>query len=450
MEHYLSSLFRDNANLIRRRKQIGMAVKTGGANVATLRVSGNGRYIVDRRGPIIVIRDDGQGMITNLTLNEADTYLSNRHSKGINLLETFILNGDGGGGRADLTTVDSIAPFTVSGDITTPNSTYFARVDAMINLASQYQITLCLNAASTYDTETLAIFTDATEAQCTTYGEFLGNRYKNFPNIVWTYGCDYSTTSEAVDVKIKAVCTGIRNADKNHIHTIWLDTYRIVRSLADWEPLVDFDFIYTYVSPYDYCLTSYGTAPAMPVLHQESNYEGESHGGYLTTDLHIRKQNYWSLLSGARGVGYGHSVVWYFGSGWGDLLNTDGVNQISYLVSLFQAYNWWNLVPDNAHDVLTVGYGTYDANGSIDTNDYAACSWIADGSLAMIYMPTNRTMTVDMSKFSGTVTCRWFDPTDGSYAADAASPHANSGTHDFSHAGANSAGAADWVLVLEA
>jgi len=58
-------------------------------------------------------------------------------------------------------------------------------------------------------------------------------------------------------------------------------------------------------------------------------------------------------------------------------------------------------------------------------------------------------MTVDMSKFSGTVTCRWFDPTDGSYAADAASPHANSSSHDFSRSGANAGGDHDWVLVLE-
>lgn len=51
---------------------------------------------------------------------------------------------------------------------------------------------------------------------------------------------------------------------------------------------------------------------------------------------------------------------------------------------------------------------------------------------------------------TGTVTARWFDPTDGSYTADAASPLSNSGTHDFSRATANADGDADWILLLEA
>jgi len=117
---------------------------------------------------------------------------------------------------------------------------------------------------------------------------------------------------------------------------------------------------------------------------------------------------------------------------------------MTHLSAFFNSIDWWTLIPDWTHDLVTTGYGTLGAA------DYAGSGINAAGTLAAIYMPSNRTMTVDMSLFAGTVTCRWFDPTDGSYAADAASPHANSGTHDFSHAGTNSLGDADWILLLEA
>jgi len=72
--------------------------------------------------------------------------------------------------------------------------------------------------------------------------------------------------------------------------------------------------------------------------------------------------------------------------------------------NLFLSKAWHTLVPDWSHTLLTVGYGTLGAA------DYAGCAMDAGGTLAIIYMPSNRTMTVDMSKFSGVVTCRWYDP----------------------------------------
>ena len=78
------------------------------------------------------------------------------------------------------------------------------------------------------------------------------------------------------------------------------------------------------------------------------------------------------------------------------------------------------------------------------------CGKKAGGTLAIIYMPSNRTMTVAMSQMAGSTVARWYDPTNGSYTADAASPVAASGTHNFSRSGANAGGDHDWVLVLEA
>ena len=74
----------------------------------------------------------------------------------------------------------------------------------------------------------------------------------------------------------------------------------------------------------------------------------------------------------------------------------------------------------------------------------------SDGSLVMVYMPTIRVITVDMSKLTGTTTARWYDPTSGEYADVQGSPFANEGSRQFMPPGANKSGEGDWVLVLEA
>jgi hypothetical protein len=67
----------------------------------------------------------------------------------------------------------------------------------------------------------------------------------------------------------------------------------------------------------------------------------------------------------------------------------------------------------------------------------------------MAYIPTARTITVDMSKLSGSATARWYDPSAGTFTAVSGSPFANSGSRNFSTPGNNFGGDQDWVLALE-
>ena len=67
----------------------------------------------------------------------------------------------------------------------------------------------------------------------------------------------------------------------------------------------------------------------------------------------------------------------------------------------------------------------------------------------MAYVPSNRTITVDMSRLSGPVTARWYDPSAGTFASISGTPFANSGSQQFTTPGANADGTDDWVLVLE-
>jgi hypothetical protein len=113
---------------------------------------------------------------------------------------------------------------------------------------------------------------------------------------------------------------------------------------------------------------------------------------------------------------------------------------------------WYDLVPDQSHTVVTDGYGTAASlgTGSVTSDTYATTARTPDGTLIMVYMPTNRKVTVDMSKVSGLAAAHWYDPRTGDYADVSGSPFANTGTRQFTPPGNNHDGDGDWVLVLEA
>jgi len=421
-----------------------------------LGIGAGGRYLVDGLGaPFLIISDSPQGMLVCLSTSQMDTYFSTRASQGFNAAQCHIICGTtfGGGSNTDYETYDSITPFTSQGDISTPRETYFARLDTLIETAYEYGITVFLNAAEMVDAHDL--WKDNGNTKCYNWGAYLGNRYKDNLNIVWMVGNDFqdwTTDTDSVTALIN-IMNGIQSVDFTHnLYTAWLDYFvSASRDSEDFEAESTIDFGYTYYIAYDKIGTEYALAPAMPVWLGETYYENETILGLACTDLILRKQQYGAMLAGACGITYMNDYWNFHDSGWQAALSSQAVTEVGYLKTLFETYDWWDLVPDTSHTVLTNGYATW-ATGTTqpDSNEFAYCAWITDGSLAIIYMSNNRTMTVDMSQFSGTVTCRWYDPTDGGYTTDAASPHANSGTHEFSRAVNNDAGDPDWLLVLTA
>lgn len=81
------------------------------------------------------------------------------------------------------------------------------------------------------------------------------------------------------------------------------------------------------------------------------------------------------------------------------------------------------LVPDQKHDVVTAGYGTFDPS----TTPGSAYGMTSD------YVTT----------------ARWYDPSAGTFKRVDGSPLPNTGNHNFIPPGNNAGGDGDWVLVLE-
>jgi hypothetical protein len=422
-----------------------------------LKVSPNGRYLVDQNGvPFLMTGDSPQALTVNLSEAEADAFFADRQAAGFNLVWINLLCATYTGGRDDGSTYDGIIPFTGNlpsstvPDLATPNEAFFARVDDMLHLAAQHGLVVLLDPAETGSYLAVLNANGATKAR--NYGRYLGTRYKSFDNIIWMHGNDFQSWPNAGDdAVVQAVARGIHDTDDRHIHTVELD-YQVSGSLDDasWAPLIDLNASYTYYPTYAQVLTDYDRPNAIPTFLVEANYEFEHNAADLGTPAILRRQAYWALLSGAAGHLYGNRYTWPFIDGWQTNLDTPGSAQIGLVKFAFASRQWFNLVPDQDHSVVTAGYGTYADSGALGDSDYLTAARTPDASLVMAYMPTRRTITVDMSRLGAAVYAQWYDPTTGLYTVVSGSPLANSGMHDFTPPGDNGDGDGDWLLVLEA
>jgi hypothetical protein len=417
-----------------------------------LKVGPTHRYLVDQRGhPFLIVGDSPQSMIVNLSLSDAKTYIADRAAAGFNSLWVNLLCDTYTAGRSDGTTYDHIKPFDKPGDLSTPNASYFNRVDAMLRLANRYGMAVFLDPIETGGWLTTLQANGVKKAYA--YGRFLGKRYAKFPNIVWMSGNDFQQWSDpSSDAVVLAVAQGIRSADRNHIQTIELN-YLVSSSWDDtrWRPLLGLDAAYTYDPTYAEVLKEYDRQKTVPVFMVEAGYEFEQNSSSISygNPETLRRQEYWSVLSGASGQFYGNHYTWQFLTGWQQQLDTPGSKQMSYLVKLFTGRAWYRLVPDQKHTLLTSGFGTFTTTGSVDSSDYATAARTPDGKLAIAYLPTVRTVTIDASKLAADPVSRWYDPTAGTFTP--AAPVSRSGSIEtFRPPDQNSAGDGDWLLVLTA
>ena len=169
-----------------------------------------------------MVGDAPQALIANLSEADAATYMANRRRYGINTLWINLLCNYTDACNKDATTFDGIPPFTAVDDLSKPNPAYFKRADDMINIAAANGMVVLLDPIETRSW--LGALRANGTAKAFAYGQYLGNRYSNFPNIIWMHGNDFQSWQNATDdALVQAVARGIRSTDANHIHTVELN-----------------------------------------------------------------------------------------------------------------------------------------------------------------------------------------------------------------------------------
>jgi hypothetical protein len=82
-------------------------------------------------------------------------------------------------------------------------------------------------------------------------------------------------------------------------------------------------------------------------------------------------------------------------------------------------------------------------------SEYATAARTIDGSTVVVYIPSVRPVTINLSVLKQPAIATWFDPSCGTYRAIPGKLIANSGTQ-FTAPGKNCSGDGDWVLLLTA
>lgn len=407
-----------------------------GAGPYPLRVGPDHRHLVDQSGaPFLVQGDAPWSIISGLTKEEEEQYLEDRRRKGFNTIIINLIEHKFHG------PVDRYGegPFSVPGDFSTPNEKYFAHADWVIRKAAEKGIQvflapIYLGYIGTDEGWVEEALANGPE-KCLAWGRYLGKRYRDFDNIVWLIGGDRNPEKALQDVN--AVALGIKESDGRHIFTAHCHPENSAVDQYSGGGWLDFNTTYSYEIVHRKLLHDYNRTPVMPFVLIESSYEGE----HNSPPVQIRRQAYWAILCGATGQFLGNRPMWLFDPGWQKALDSTGSQDMTRLKTLFTSRPWYQLVPDGIpeekHELVVDGLGEFRGL------DYLTAARTADGGTLIAYMPTARTITVDMTKVSGsTAAAWWFNPRTGK--SDSAGSFPTSGKKQFTPTGEG-----DWVLVLD-
>lgn len=266
-----------------------------------LQVSPNKHYLQHADGtPFLYLADTGWEMLSRLNEAEVELYLENRRAKGFTVIQTVIMD------ELDGRTVDS---------------TYLDWIKKVLNIAKEKGIYLAL--VPTWGDKVdkkwgkgPEIFTPETAKA---YGNLLGRRFKDIPNIIWINGGDRDGEGKNFGVW-NALAMGIKEYDPNHLMTFHPQGEHSSSFWFHDAIWLDFNMFQSGHAQSDYgiykrlLLPDLKKQPTKPVLDGEPRYENIvenfKKGNRRFTDYDIRQTLYQSMLSGTCGYTYGCNDVW--------------------------------------------------------------------------------------------------------------------------------------------
>jgi hypothetical protein len=417
--------------------------------VFPLTLSPGKRYLEDAHGqPFLIHGDAAWSLIAELTREDVDRYLEDRHARGFNtLLVSMIEHRYAKNAPAN---AYGQAPFLTPGDFATPNEHYFAHADWVLRRAEERGFLVLLAPAYTGaaggNEGWYQEMVKNGPAKLRQYGQYLGKRYAKFTNLLWVHAGDYNPPQKE---QVEAIAEGIQEFEPKALNTAHCAPETAAIDFWGHESWLQVSSVYTYKPVYLAALDHLERHKTTPFFLIESLYENE-HG---STEQLLRTQAYQAMLSGAMGQVFGNNPIWHFDgpglfrapSSWREQLGSQGAISMTHLRALFETMPWWTLEPDTDNRLVQAGQQSGDSR--------AVAARLADRSVAVVYLPTIRNLTLELRELSGPdVSMQWYDPANGQYidvaAADFLSQEMRTVT--IRPRANNSSGFGDWVLILKA
>lgn len=396
-----------------------------------LKVSENHRYLQHENGTAFFwLGDTGWLLPERLNRDEAEFYLTECSKRGYNVVQ--------------VQTIDRVPSINYYGQSSMPDGFNFKNIDKKGVYGYWDHMDFIIKAA---ERKGIYIGMDCiwgglvkdgllSVKEAEAYGKFLGERYKNSPNIIWFIGGDIRG-----DVKPEvweALATSIKSVDKNHLMTYhprgrtcsatwfnnasWLDFNMFQSGHRRYgQRKGDGDYTIAENTEEDnwrYAEQALSLATVKPVIDGEPSYEDIPQGLHEANETRwtandVRRYAYWSVFAGSFGHTYGHnSIMQFYKPGvnasffpsryWYDCLQDAGYNQMKYLKKLMLAFPFLERVPDQS--IIAGQNGErYDRAIATRGTDYL-----------LVYNYTARPMQIDLSKISGAKkNCWWFNPKNG-------------------------------------
>ena len=422
---------------------------SGGTNGARFPagVSADGRYFIDQVGdPWFGLGDSPWSIIVQLAPADVDLYLDDRMARGFNLIMANLLEHHYSENAPNNYRDDP--PFTGDPFRSAPNEAYWQQVDYVIEAARVRGITVLLcpaylgRATSEGWSSEVA---EATNEEMAEFGRFLRDRYEDFPNIMWLVGHD-RVPNDTDRARMEALASELPPGDLVGLGGVPADEESTGTGTWAWSPTTispDFETVYSYRdTPVSDTANAWAMQPTRPLMFLEGRYEQEREGGL--GDPVVRRQEYGSFVGGAAAVMFGNNPIWHFNSvslyeyegTWQANLGSPGAGDAQRFGELALSLPWWEMQPDLGSDLLI--------DGELESNLAARSS----DSHAVVYVPTSRTVVVDIARLSAVeqVELRRFDPRSGE--SEFVDSYPTDRLVAIDSPGPNAAGEEDWVYVF--
>ena len=393
-------------------------------------VSKNSRYLVHENGtPFFWLGNTSWLLPERLNRDEVGYYLGLERKAGYNVEQIQVLNGiptfniyghPGNNAEFDFSKVTKEGVYG-----------YWEHMDYIIDVAARNGIYIAMDCIWGSQLSRMDV------KKAAAYGKFLGERYKDKPNIIWMIGGDIrgDRSPEIWD----ALARAIKKYDPNHVMTYhplgrtysakwfndreWLDFNMFQSGHRRYgQRNGDGDYAIkdnTEEDNWRYVDMSFAVKPIKPVIDGEPSYEDIPQGLHNENeprwqDYDVRRYAYWSVFAGSFGHTYGHNSIMQFlrpGVGgsffakkpWWEAMNDPGLNQMKYLKWLILAFPFTERIGDQS--VIAGQNGErYDRVIATRGNDYL-----------LVYNYSGKPMQIDLTKISGNKKNVWMmNPTDGS------------------------------------
>lgn len=435
-------------------QEIMFAGKSVDFSHGRLKIANNKRFLEFSDGThFMYLGDTAWELFHRLTKSETEKYLENRRQKGFTVIQAVVLAELDG---LNTPNAEGNKPL-IDNNPVMPNPKYFEHVDWVVKKAEEKG--LFIGMLPTWGDKVdkqwgigPVIFNAENAGE---YGKFLGERYRNSPNIIWIMGGDRLGGGGNYPVW-DAMAKGIKSADSNHLMTFHPVGEHCSSEWFHSSSWLDFNMTQTGHGQRSYgifkqlLIPDYHKIPQKPIIDGEPRYEDHPVGwkpevlGWFD-DADVRQAMYWSLFSGSFGHTYGCHAIWQMlapgrqpvglaRNSWEKDLDLPGAWDLIHARNLLESRPFTERVP----------YQMMVMNGYMQETDYIVAS--RGKNYIFVYIPTGLDAQINMT-LCGWAKAKawWFNPRNGEAMQIGVYPARDIRTFAPPSKGRGE----DWILVLD-